>query len=151
MKKFEKYILDTNILIHAHNIDSQYHQKASEIQEKALKGEIKVVIAQQNLLEFFAIVTDKKRIQRPIKKNEALEEIEKYIKSFEIIYPKENTLDLVIKEVKKLEIRRGEIFDAYMIMTMRSNSIEAIFTEDEEHFKKYKDIEVINPFKTPIL
>jgi predicted nucleic acid-binding protein len=52
-----KILLDTNILVHAHNRASQFHRKAADIIKKALQGEIEAYITPQILYEFFAVVT----------------------------------------------------------------------------------------------
>ena len=61
-----KILLDTNILVHAYNQTSPRQKVASSIIEKAMAGEIQACIAPQVLFEFFAVITNAKRVESPL-------------------------------------------------------------------------------------
>lgn len=88
-------LLDSNILVFADNEDSPNHQKAKELREKARNGEINAYISPQIILEFFAIITNPKRVEKPLSFEDAYKEAEKYLLSHNIkkIHPKETTLE----------------------------------------------------------
>lgn len=52
------YLIDTNILVYAFNLDSEFNNQAMRIMDDAINGEIKAFIAEKSLYEFFAIITD---------------------------------------------------------------------------------------------
>lgn len=59
-------LLDTNILVFAHNADSPHNKKSSEIIKSAMEFEFNACISHQNLLEFFSVVTSTKHVEKPI-------------------------------------------------------------------------------------
>ena len=69
------------------------------------------------LIEFFAIITDSRRVENPKEPKEAVEEIEKYLLSKNIlkIYPEEDTLQRTIGLVKKYNLKRQKVFDAQLV------------------------------------
>jgi predicted nucleic acid-binding protein len=52
-------LIDTNILVYASNEDSLYHTGYKDLVTKAINGSILCAIAFQNLVEFYAVMTDK--------------------------------------------------------------------------------------------
>lgn len=70
------YALDTNILVYAHNKDSQFNQKAGAFVERVMNerdenGALNVCIPCQVLTEFIHVVTMRK-IPKPITLSEGL-------------------------------------------------------------------------------
>jgi predicted nucleic acid-binding protein len=65
MTTSETSLLDTNVLIYAADDMSPFHPAARAIREKGLRGEISICVCPQVLIEFFAIVTDSKRVSNP--------------------------------------------------------------------------------------
>jgi predicted nucleic acid-binding protein len=123
MTIYDSVLLDTNVLIYAEDILSEYHQTAKKIRDKSLKGEVFACICPQILSEYYSIVTNSKRVVHPIHPKQALLEIEKYI-SAEIIlkiYPNMNTLEELSKLIEKYKPTGTLIFDVTLIATMLSN------------------------------
>ena len=81
MTTSETSLLDTNILVYAADETSPFHPAAKAIRKKGLRGEISLCICPQVLTEFFAIVTDSKRVSNPRTQEEAQIEIVKYTHS----------------------------------------------------------------------
>lgn len=138
-------LFDTNILVYAHNRSSTLHQYALGLVNKVLKGEIKGILAQQNLIEFYSIVTDKRRVTKPIPVTAAIGIMSSYFDSpFEIISPKEETLNYLIKLCKKSSVKDGAIFDLYLAATMLTNNIKSIVTLNSKDFKNFSNIKVLD-------
>lgn len=76
-------LIDTNILVYANNIDSPFHRKCKTVVEKAVSDEIQAVISIQNLIELYAVITDKRRVERPLTPIKAKELVEFYKRSGE--------------------------------------------------------------------
>jgi predicted nucleic acid-binding protein len=71
-------LLDTNVLVYAADETSPFHEASRNLIDKGLRGEISLCIFPQIFYEFFAIVTDPKRVRNPRSQHEAVSEIEKY-------------------------------------------------------------------------
>lgn len=142
-----KILLDTNILVHAHNKASPYQKRASEIVKKAIHGEMAVYLAPQILYEFFAVVTNPKMVEHPLSSDEAANicldlwecsEIEKVNPT--PMAPKE-----VFRLIKELKLSRGRIFDCVLAVTVKENGLEMIYTENVGDFKGYGFLKASNP------
>ncbi|MBM4276182.1 MAG: hypothetical protein FJ134_17270 [Deltaproteobacteria bacterium] len=103
--------------------------------------------APQVLAEFFATITNPKRVTQPIAPDQAIEELEKYFLCPWIakIYPKEDTLKITIDLLKKYPITRMQIFDLQLVATMLSNAVLHIYTFNQADFAKYSEITALLP------
>jgi predicted nucleic acid-binding protein len=144
-----KILLDTNILIHAYNKSSPHQQEAAKILKGALKGEIGACLMPQVLYEFFAVVTNPKRVEKPMQTRQAAElcidlwecnEIEK-------LNPSGVVPIGVFKIAKKFKLDRAKIFDCVLAVTAEENAVETIYTENVCDFKGFSFVKALNPFK----
>jgi len=140
-------LIDTNVLVYASDQTSPFHQEAVRLREKGLKGEISLCVSPQILTEFFAIITDPKRVNNPRTCQEALIEIEKYLYSKNIlkIYPGPDIIEKILDLLRRYEITRQEVFDLQLVATMLSNNITQIYTYNKSDFSKFKEIKVLSP------
>jgi predicted nucleic acid-binding protein len=147
MTTSETSLLDTNILVYAADETSPFHSAAKVIREKGLRGEISLCICPQVLTEFFAIVTDSKRVSNPRTQEEAHIEIVKYTHSenFLKIYPGSKILEGILDLLKKYKVTKQEIFDLQLVATMLSNNVTRLYTYNKDDFIKFKEIEVLSP------
>lgn len=145
MQRSEPILFDSNILVYAHNEDSLLHSQAIKLVTEVIKGEIFGSLASQNLLEFYSVITDKRRLSNPIPPKLASELINQYLSSpFEIIHPNLNTNKIMVDLLKANRFRNGQIFDVYLIATMLSCNIRQILTANVEDFKKFDGISVLD-------
>lgn len=142
------YLIDTNILVYAYNEDVEFHEEALRILENALNKNINAAIADKSLFEFFAIITDKKRVENPITIDEAIEIIDFLVDSnIKIIYSSPFSFLKTLELTKKYQVKKQDIFDINLVALMIQNKIDTIITADDKHFKNIKEISVLNPFK----
>lgn len=139
--------MDTNILVYAIDEISPFHLASRILRDKGIAGEVNLCVCPQVLKEFFAIVTDSKRVTKPRSPKETIEEIEKYLRSENIakIYPKEDTLVRTINLLKKYNLKTQQVFDVQLVATMLSNSITQLYTYNQEDFLRFGEIEVLTP------
>jgi predicted nucleic acid-binding protein len=144
-----KILLDTNILVHAYNKSSPNQKQASKIIKQAIKGEIDAYLTSQVLYEFFAVVTDHRRVENPMSVDEAADlcldlwdcrEIEK-------VNPTQLTPSEVFKLAKNKKLAKGRIFDCIIAVTAKENKIDVIYTENVRDFENYGFVKVLNPFR----
>ena len=141
------YLIDTNVIVYAYNESVEFHESALKILENALNKNIKAVIADKSLFEFFAIITDKRRVESPVSTDEAIETIHFLVASnITIIYSSPYTFLRTLELANKYKIRKQEIFDLNLVALMLQNEVDTIITANEKHFKDIKEIKVFNPF-----
>ena len=130
-------LIDTNILVYRADQDSTFHLPSVNLISRGLRGDISLCLAPQNLTEFYAVMTNPKRVTNPIDPVAARVEIERYLQSQNIhkIY---QTADLMPKLLEthpnKYPPTRQQIFDLQLIATMLVNDITRIYTFKRETF-----------------
>lgn len=142
-----KILLDTNILVHSHNRASPYQKRASNVIRKAMHGEIEAYIAPQILYEFFAVVTNPKKVEYPLSSDEALDICLDFWECREIekANPTSKAPREVFKLAKESKLSKGEIFDCLLAVTAKESGMEMIYTENIDHFKAYGFLKALNP------
>jgi predicted nucleic acid-binding protein len=140
-------LLDTNVLVYAADESSKFHDRSRNLLEQGLAGAITLCITPQNLSEFYAIVTDPKRVDNPRTQPEALAEIKKYLSSRKIlkIYPGPELTGKMIELLERYTVKRQEVFDLQLAATMLANGVSCIYTFNGKHFSKFSEIKVLEP------
>ncbi len=105
------------------------------------------MLASQVIYEFFAVITNPKRVECPLDLDDAADlcldlwecrEIEK-------VTPTSLTPIEVFKLVKELKLAKSKIFDCIIAVTSKENEIETIYTENISDFENYSFLKAINP------
>jgi len=140
-------LLDSNILIYADQELSPFHIQAKALRDKGVRGEIPLCVCPQVLLEFFAVVTNPRRVTNPLSPSEAMEEVKKYLRAKNIlkIYPREDIIERIADLSQKHRITGSRIFDLKLVATMLSNGIRRLYTYNQDHFRDFEEIEVVVP------
>ena len=140
-------LLDSNVLIYADQELSPFHIQAKDLRDRGARGEIPVCVCPQVLLEFFAVVTNPKRVTHPLPPEEAMEEVRKYLQARNIlkIYPGEDIVEKIAELSRRHSVSGPRIFDLKLVATMLSNGVRRLYTYNEEHFKDFEEIEVVVP------
>lgn len=147
MTGYDSVLFDSNILVYAHNLDSPFYKKAKELHEQVVYKNLKGVVANQNLLEFYSTITNSKLVSNPQTAQKAHRSCLAYLKAgFKIIYPKQDDLQNALYLAEKANISGRKIFDLYLVATMLSNGIDTIYTANDKDFKDFPQIKAINPF-----
>lgn len=142
------YAVDANILVYAYNLDSPFNPIASVfLEEKVLTGNIRACLPYQSLYEFYAIMTDPGRVEKPVQPEKAKEIIETYLRARNIpkIYPRKSNLRNVLDLISKYNVAKQEIFDAVLVATLLGNGVNGIITKNTKHFDRFEFLKVLNP------
>lgn len=140
-------LFDTNVLVYVHNRSSSYHKIAYLLETEVLKGKLSAAIAIQNILEFYSVVTNPQKLNLPLSSQEAGGVIRDYLASpFQIIHSHASDFDRALYFAAERKIKGRKIFDLYLVATMLSNGIDAIYTANDKGFKDFSEIKAINPF-----
>ncbi|HGJ64574.1 TPA: PIN domain-containing protein [bacterium] len=150
MITYDIALLDSNILVYAHQSLSAFHESAKALRDKGLNGEIGICVCPQVLMEFYAVITDPKRVTSPVEPREAMRELEKYLMADKImkIYPNRDLMLRILDLLAKYEMRRHEVFYVQIVATMLSNNVKKLYTYNHKHFERFKEIEVMIPYET---
>jgi len=133
--------------VHAFNGDSTNQPKASEILRGAMKREIEAVLTNQILYEFYSVITDPRRVDRPLDPTKATEICMDLWNNPHIgkISQKPTTPNHVFTKSQELGLLGADVFDCVLAMTAVENEVEAIYTENTRDFERFGLLIVENP------
>ena len=142
-----KPMVDTNILVYAHNQDSPYFKQAKWV----LAGLIEkggFCLTPLILFEFFSVITNGRKIEAPLSPDTAICIIEDMLES-QLINVIEFRDDLSFFQWLRDysdSTTRYQIYDASIGYTMLQSQKTELYTNNTKDFKKFDFIKAINPF-----
>lgn len=147
MNQDYNYFLDTNILVHASlkDFETEKHLKCQKILKKIINNNYQIFISTQILREFFAIVTNKKYIKKPLPVNVANKQINFFQSNFEILTVDEDIINRLTKLTEKYNINGQKVHDTTIIATMIEYNIKNIITYNKKDFDFFSEINVTIP------
>jgi len=140
-------LVDSNILVYAINSLSPKHKIAKDFLKNNSR---EIAVAHQNIFETLRILTHPKFLN-PMKPTPAAAVVKVITSKIGIISPNYKTCDLALELIKKYSLSSDLIFDAYLVATALSNSIDTIATDNIRDFKKFAEIKVVNPFSADVI
>lgn len=130
MTTSELAVLDTNILVYAADETAAFHVPSKAIRDRGVQGDLPVAVSPQILFEFFAVITNPRRVHQPRSPEEARAEMVKYVRSaIRKIYPGTDILDRVFTLLEQHpDVSRQDIFDLVLTATMLANGVIRIYS-----------------------
>lgn len=128
------YYIDTNILIYSNDIESPFHQSASEIFNNILSREE-------------AIITDSRKLAFPWSAAQAKNYIKILLDAVqELHFLNIEIITEAFRSVNHFDIRRYGIFDHLIAHSMKFYGVSRLITLNRKDFEKYGFIkEIISP------
>jgi predicted nucleic acid-binding protein len=138
-------LVDTNVLVYAVNSDAPKHTSCRALVEAVRAGEVQCALVPQVLLEFHAIVTDGRRVTRPLAPETAQEVVRALRGFFPVLDACREALEYLPVVVVEKGISGGDIFDAWLVAQMRVLGIDRICTYNAKDFMGYTGIRAVRP------
>lgn len=143
----ELVLVDSNILVYAFFRQCEHHERCRALLGQSQAGQVELCVASQNLAEFFAIVTNPRRVAVSRTPSEALDAIERLLAMPGMtLLPTPN--DVVFRWIalmRRHSVARGGVFDLQLVATMLGNGIRKIYTLNRADFEPFDEIEVLSP------
>jgi predicted nucleic acid-binding protein len=143
-----RILLDTNILVYAHDASSQPHIVSADLLTAAISGQFQAVLAEQNLLELYRILTNPVAMKnKPLSAAQAKELIENtYLKGvFQIVYPTEAILLQVLDLAVQKNITSAKIFDLRLAAIALSTQVDILATFNVQDFAGINGLTPLSP------
>ena len=140
-------LVDFNVLVYALYGESEHHERCRALLEQSQAGQAALCVAPQNLAEFYAVVTDPRRVAIPRKPAEAVDAIERLL-AMSGMTLLSAPIDLVrrwLALVRQRPVTRGAVFDVQLAATMLGNGVRKIYTVNRSDFEPFGEIEVLAP------
>jgi predicted nucleic acid-binding protein len=137
----DRYFVDTNILIYAHDkAAGRKHERAKALVEQLWRDRSGVVSTQ--VLQELA-VNLRKKAGRPLDAREAREVVADYLTWHVVV----NGGDSVIEALEFEERYRISFWDALIIQAAQSSGAEILYSEDLSGGQRYGSLKVVNPLR----
>lgn len=142
----EPGIVDANILVYALDADAPQHEACRTLLEAA-QGEASVTlyVTPQILCEFYAIVTNARRVLKPRSSADALAAISNMLGFLRVLPVPVTAIDEVMALLRRRPVTGGEVFDLQIVATMKLSGISRIYTFNTDDFKPFSEIEPLTP------
>jgi len=146
------FSIDTNLLVYAHNKDSEYHEKAVTFLEKSMnerdeEGNVSVCLTAQVLMEFVNVIT-RQSLENPLSLSEAIQVINDYMGTGIKVVTHRETQIRTFLELLRSATTRKKVFDISLAATLKDHDISGLYTANVADFKEFNFLEVINPLAT---
>ena len=125
-----RYLIDTNILVYSVDRASPFYQTVTDMLKKAAEDGIELCLAQQNLTEYIAVLTQGYKVSLA----SAMEDAKAFAAQFEVISPLPTTLNTFFNLLENA-VSHNYVFDIYLAATMIDNDVRRIITVNEKDFQ----------------
>lgn len=143
------FALDTNLLVYAHNKDSNFNDKASKFVEKVMNerdenGDLSVCIPSQVVVEFINVIT-RQNVSQPISLDKAISIVQDYLNTgIKLIHQKSSQIKTLLELLGKTSTRK-KVFDVSLAATLKDNNITGLYTVNVKDFEEFDFLDVQNP------
>jgi predicted nucleic acid-binding protein len=145
------FAIDTNLLIYAHNEDSEFHQGAVVFLERVMNeqdddGNPTICFPTQVFTEFINVIT-RQTLQKPLSLDEAIDVIHEYLDAgVQVLSHQETQLQTFLTLLRTVTTRK-KMFDVVLVATLKDHEIEGLYTVNTADFEGFEWLTVINPLK----
>jgi predicted nucleic acid-binding protein len=123
-------LLDTNVLVYAVFPAMPDHAASRALVDTARIVGPNLCVAPQNLVEFFAVVTDPRRVTQPKTPDEALQAIDDILAlpSLTLLPVPTDLIARWAQLLRQASVTKKRAFDAQLVATMQGNGVASIYT-----------------------
>ena len=139
--------VDTNVLVYSLYPESPHHSVSRKLLEQAQHGQMALCLSSQVLSEFYAVVTDSRRVAVMRQPNEAINVIDQILAmpGISLLPIPTDIVNRWLALVRRHPVTRSDIFDVQLAATMLGNGVTKIYTFDRSHFERFDELEVLTP------
>ncbi|HEX7795501.1 MAG TPA: PIN domain-containing protein [Vicinamibacterales bacterium] len=138
----DKYFVDTNILMYAHDTSAGDKHKRAKALVEELWRERTGVVSTQVLQELAVNLRGKAR--RPLDAKSTREVITDYLTWQVVVNSGESILEALDFEARY----RISFWDALVLQAANASGVAALYSEDLSHGQTYGSVRVVNPFRS---
>jgi predicted nucleic acid-binding protein len=138
-------LLDANVLVYALNTDALAHPECRRVVEAGLAQRLPVVLVPQVLLETYTVITDGRRVGRPLEPERAWEQIDILRTGLRVLAQPDGFLTNVGQLVLTGRGAGARIFDASLAAQMRGHGVERVCTLNTRDFIAFPWVRAVRP------
>ncbi|MFN4258388.1 MAG: type II toxin-antitoxin system VapC family toxin [Gemmataceae bacterium] len=140
-------LVDSNVLVYAHDSAAPQRAAARQLLRDGLTGKQDLCLTPQNLMEFYNVITNPRRVNQPLATPAASRSLRLYLRSRRIVklYPTASALDRLVQLILATSVTGADIFDAFLAATALENGVSEVYTENVNDLTRF-GMTAINPF-----
>jgi uncharacterized protein len=140
--------VDTNILVYAHRVDSEFHEAADRVIAELAESRASWAIPWPCLYEFYAIVTHPKIYQPPTPVGDALSQIEAWLESpsLVLLHEDDGFFDGLNRLLAGSKVRGGAVHDAKIAALCLRSGVKTLLSADRD-FSRFPTLKTKNPLR----
>ena len=137
--------IDTNVLVIARIPDAPDHRAARASLERAFRDPEPLRISRQVIREYLAVVTRPQTWPVGITRDEALDDVSRLTRSFEILEDGPLVTETLVGLCREVAVGGRQIHDANIVATMLAHGERRLLTFNGADFRRYGDrIELVD-------
>ena len=137
--------IDTNVFVNSRIPDAPDHDIARKRLERALHSDEPLRISRQVVREYLSVVTRPQIWQVAITREDALDDANRLMSSFEILEDGPVVTESLIELCREVPIGGSQVHDANIVATMIAHGERRLLTFNVADFRRYGDrIELVD-------
>ena len=141
-------LLDTNVLVYAHDEASPYHGDSVLLVELALAGAVRGVVAEQNLLELYRVLTDGRAMRgKPLTPEDAAGLVRRTYLSgrIHVALPPADIVDRTLTLARNCGATSLRVFDMRLSAQALASRVDMLVTCDTGDLRGVQGLVVVTP------
>lgn len=140
-------LVDTNVLVYAVLPAMPQHAASRALVDRARAPGANLCVAPQNLVEFYAVVTDPRRVTPSRTPDEALQAIDDFLAlpGLTLLAVPKDLIARWAQLLRQSPTTRKRAFDTQLVATMLGNGVPAIYTFNVADFRQFHQVQVFSP------
>jgi toxin-antitoxin system PIN domain toxin len=140
-------IIDTNVLVYAVDSESKHHALSKTLLLQAANPGAGLCVAPQNLAEFYAVVSDRRRVRNPLPPTAAIQAMNDLLTlpGLALLTVPIDVTKRFVELLQRYAVVAQHTFDAYLVATMLGNGVSRIHTFNAADFDPFDELEVLVP------
>ncbi len=137
--------IDTDFLVAVEILDHPFHVSAESLLHRLLNAGDTFALVPQVLAEFVHIVTDPRRMPRPLSMSEALSRAEDWWNAAEVtrVFPSGQCIVDFFQWVRQYQLGRKRLLDTMLASSLHHGGIKKLITNNAADFRVFGVLEVV--------
>lgn len=138
--------VDTNVLVHAHQLQAELHGRAQVLLKELAEGPVPWGICFHSLIEFYGVATNMRLWRQPSTPQQALDQIAAWCDSpsVRVLCDDTNMLPVLADLLTAGRIRGAKVHDARIASCCLVHGVDTLLTVDRD-FSRFARLRTRNP------
>jgi predicted nucleic acid-binding protein len=145
MMPIEPGIVDANVLVYALDTRAAQHYPSRVLLDAARSRSTTLYVTSQVLCEFYAIVTNARRVLKPRSSADAVFAIVDLLSFLHVLPIPARAVQGWLELLRSRPVTGGAVFDLQIVAAMMANNVRRIYTFNTNDFKPFPEIETLTP------